>query len=813
MAVIPIAIFMLAIMVGFVGATIDTSRGSVSDLDTFRARAAAQSVASMTIADIWGDYDAAAGGTMQLWTLRAHLDGMGLFDQSAAAEITMTSYLERLGLAQNVDGRPVVGDVEIERVALHRLDEWDSTSLVIEVEAVTRSGNNGSSRERRSAVQETFTITPPQWEGLDFALLATNVNCLLCHTTIDTVDRVYNQDQSLFGTFDQVRVGSLESIHFRDDPDSQVAGTLLIGGDAIMGDGDSITDWSLFNLDTAEKLDGKLIEDVFGNLTYGDLNVYDHANPDPNASLFLDFYSYGEDTDYELPESFPSPFPDNGGFDFDTLTARPDLAGNRIVDDTEFASATRGARGTISGGSISVVPKGDQITTEADRLALISGTSTSLDPITDGNVYMHGTEANPIILDGDVAVDGDVIISGVVKGQGVLRARGNVFVAGDLIYADGASTGSGERTYGFSSDGTENNLAIAAGANIVVGDFYRPAWGEGAPTDGTSASSFNFTMEELAIFNRMEWMKTQPTLPGERVRIQVGTNIVTYPERVREYYQEEVTNWIWVPTGNMIEKPVYEWQNVSNGLPGEYEVITRVRVQIGTRLVPEEERVADGTRMRTRSRWVETGEMLTREEPVYEWQTPEHPNPYYNSLHLPRYYAFSDGSSVPVFNKAGYFDPATGHWKSEERAGSWDTSKLTIATPGDTTDPLLYNSDGTPKAVVSTIAPTADWIDPALLRGIIAAEMADQPDGDQQVEIDATLYSANSILGTIPDRNSPDTNGKLLVNGGIVAADVGILAPSGTQVNFDIRGAQALSIAADNGLTVDRRYSAPVLAY
>lgn len=97
-----------------------------------------------------------------------------------------------------------------------------------------------------------------------------------------------------------------------------------------------------------------------------------------------------------------------------------------------------------------------------------------------------------------------------------------------------------------------------------------------------------------------------------------------------------------------------------------------------------------------------------------------------------------------------------------------------------------------------------------MMQKTIKLSQAKVQSNSKTVEIDATLYSANSILGTVPSTKSPHTDGTLLVNGGIVAADVGILAPNGTQVNYDGRGARALSIRSDTGLGVIRRLSAPL---
>ena len=556
-AMIPIVMLMMSLMWAFVGTTIDSSRGYSSDLDNYRARVAAQSVASLTVADLWGQFESVTNEDRQLWAFRAWLDAQGLSDQSKTPMPAVKSFMADLALAFDVEGNRTMGGVEVERVDIHRLDQWDATSIVVEVDAVMRIGGDGSSRERRSSIREVFTIAPPEWDGLDYALLANNVNCLLCHTKIDNVERFYNDDQLQYGSFDEVRVGSIDSIHFRSDPDSSVAGVTLIGGEAMQGDGQRIDDWTKFNLSSAARTSGKLDEDLFGDLAPEALRLFDAANPDADVNLYLDFFSLGEDDTpgFDLPRSFPAPFTDNGGFDFTLNTPRPDLAGNRIIDDSEFEVTVRGLAGSISGGRISVISKGTQVANASDMSIMMNGNVAGISGVTDGNVYLHGTAAYPIILDGDVAIDGDVIISGVVKGEGTLRARGNVYVAGDLVYDDAGGASNPSRTFGFAADGTENNLAIAAGGNIVIGDFYRPAWGSGDITDGTSATSYNFTMEEIGIFNRQEWFKTQPTLPGKTVWGQTGTETVWKDEKVMEYYT--VLEPVYTEEAYIVLEPVY----------------------------------------------------------------------------------------------------------------------------------------------------------------------------------------------------------------------------------------------------------------
>ena len=814
-AVVPIAILMMTLMVAFVGTSVETSRANVADVDMFRARAAAQNAASLAIADVWSDFESASGGQMQLWNLRNHLDDNNLSNQGNASNPARTAYMQSIGLAENNDGRFEIDGVEIERLDVYRIDDWDSTDIIIEVDAVTRRGQDGSSRERRNSIQEVFTIAPPTWDGLDYALLANNINCLLCHTTIDNAERVYNTNPALAGTFDSVKIGSIESIHFREDPDSKVAGVMLIGADALLGDGHAVTDWSAFNLEGAAPSAGgtvsRITEDAYGNAMFGGLDIFDPNAPSTSANMFLDFFDSEIKGGYILPTSFPSPFPDNGGLDPVTGDPITENAGNRIIDDSEFVATVQGSAGVFSGGNITVVPHGQKVNNGSKFAKLKNGADPNISGIVDGNVFMHGTKNNPIVLDGDVAIDGDVIISGYVKGSGALKTRGNVYVAGDILYADGGV--GGNRTFGMASDGTENNLAIAAGGNIVMGDFYHRAWGKGKPANGGNSGSFNFTMDELAIFNRVEWMKTQVTLPGKPEYIQTGEKVTNYPEKKKEYYWVNETKYKWVKNGEKYKKWFYKTTQVSNGLPAPYTKYTTKRVKDRWEWRDKYVKVENGTRNVKKSRWVETGKTLTRTDPIMEWVTPQHPNPGFVADHTARFYNFKAGQQIPIFNKKGHFDPDTEHWVSDERAGrddgKWDYSKLTRLNPKNKSEPLLFDSNKDPIAVVSSISPTNDWINTKYMAEALKHAMNGNPGGDKTFEVNATLYSANAIIGVTPSNDSPHTNGKMIVNGGLVGADVGLLAPEGTQVNYDGRGSRALSISSESGLEVTRRLSAP----
>jgi len=869
LAVVPVLVVLVVLVVAIVGSTVDSSRWNERRIDLYSVRASAEAATQLAVESIWSDFEASrAGGAATVNDSRVFLDNIGIRNQSTAGTPADVELLPTLALAADPNGEAVIGGTVIESVRVRRMDDLRSTRLEFSTTAVARRGDERfDAASTRHTVQDVFVIEPPVFEGLDFVLLANNINCIMCHTSIDNVDRVYSTNESLRGTYERVKTGSIESFLFRSDPESSLAGTLYLGGGAHDEHGAAITNWDSFSFE-GHSFDGGgyIREGVGGTLTTGHLVPSDPLNPQPLGNLYLDYFAHEGDVgryqvDGVMPKTFPLPFPDDGGLDPSTLLPTPGGADNRVVDDNEFAASVANVNGRASGGNIRLLPHGTVVDTGGELAALQAG-NDQLMGVADGNVYMHGTEANPVRLSGDLAISGDLILSGVVLGSASIKVRGNVYVTGDLVYADAAPAGN--RTFGRAADGTANLLTIASGNNIVIGDMYHPAWGGGPPTNGRSDGSWNFTLDEVAIFNRMEWMKTQPTLPGQRV-----SEVVRLEDRQRELFETvQVTTdepvRVWRGTGVFVDQPIfvqrgtgvfddvpiYERQQTGTrdvpiyrtivhpanppepyGSPWTERVIDGyttepvfANVQVGTRRVERRAPVQVGTRPVQVFGWVQTGtRSVTRDVTrsfaprryetyqveIFDWVTPQHPNPHYAGLEfLPRYYAFADGAPVPIFDKTGYYDPRTEIWVAPERPGSWDPSQVTFADPNDPTDPYLFGPMGTPKAVVSTLTPTAGWITDALLRSITEANLAAR-DAAEPLAVDAWLYSANSVFGVVPARNSAGVSGKMRINGAVIAADVGLLAPNGMQINFDERGRSRLDVRSQTRLVIRRQLWAP----
>lgn len=828
------ALLLAVLLLGFVsagtaallGAAVEASERPRDRSHRFEARRAATSVNRLAAQAIWDAYQVTLmGDPPNLLGLRTHLTGMGFVSQTGAPDPARTEYVGLLGLATGPAGEVVLGDTEILSVLVHRVDAPRSTQLVVTTEAVQRRGYRGATTEAAESVTEVFSMEPALWKGLDYALLANNINCIMCHTTVDDARRIYFGDGIAgAGPARRAKVGSIESIQLRDDPSSSVAGTLYLGGPAIDEHGRPITDWGGYNfLGGAMDDEGNLAQDGSGDPLLTHLDPADPADPQPYENLYTNYFDLPDQVDGELPESFPLPFQDDGGFDVATGEATPAGAGNRQVDDNEFAATTAGFTGSISGGAIGLVSPGARVTSRGAAEGLVSGNTAALGSVTAGNVVLTGSADEPIRISGDVAIDGDLIISGPIEGTGSLWVRGNIYIRGDITYADVLA--GPDRQFGLNSQGSLNALGLTAGGNIVMGDPYREQWGRGGTVDGTPAGAWNFTMAETASFNRREWLKTQPELPGQRQRVQTGTRTVQDEQfqSVTTLERREVTEER--PTGEMEEVPVYDRVQVGTEERPVYDTVVHnpgtsyewsERVQVGTETVPVYDRVQVGTELVpvletvvvgyeevevTRNVPFDPPVYVDREEPVYEWQTPMYPNPEYRgAAYVPRYYAFDEGAPVPIQNKKGYFDPAVGQWVANELSHGWDASELTLADPTNPADPTLFPA-GLPAAVVESLGPRAGWIDEGVLRGLIHDAMEDR-DPEEPFTVDATLYSANSIFGLVPDERSSGTSGRIRIEGSVLASDLGLLGPRGTEVLYDPRSQAVLDIRDDRRIAL-----------
>lgn len=581
--------------------------------DDYRLSSAVESVAILAAENIWSSYwttnqAAFAGEGGSIANFRGYLDSIGVVDNGAGGPpeaLDGQDVLALAGVPGAAGGNPELNNVNVDSVRIFRRDvTGDSTQLYLTVSASTNRGAGIVNPVLNRAVQQVYTIEPTIFDGFEYGILANNVNCIFCHTQVDSADRYFNRDSSLYGTFDRVKVGTLESLMVRHDMDSLpaicndydadsfVAGTIYSRGSVTdhAGVAFNSSDWGNLTLGTFEfDADGKIVQDAWGNV------ITEHLAPAAmppvtGENLYTNYPSvYNDMIDGGLPKSFPPPIPDDGGID--PVTGLPTTVGanNKVVDNTEFAAAAQTAEGAITAGFINVsAPGAAPITTVPQYSnALVVGNLGAINQTVDGHVILTGTTTNPITIEGTVAIDGDLIINGYVKGSGSLVVRGNVYVPTDVRYLDGVDA-QGFRTFGIAPDGiTENKLAISAGGNVMIGDYQRPSaltpidpanlqFGWAPPTSGEYVSGsdvaqgggvgkWSFALSEMSLFNRSEWMKTQVTLPGPG-----GTNVANPHYEagyVPRYYSYGPSDKIPIYNGGSIH-----YDPVHDNWVGDFEV-------------------------------------------------------------------------------------------------------------------------------------------------------------------------------------------------------------------------------------------------
>jgi hypothetical protein len=678
--------------------------------DDYRLQSAVESVGTLATEDLWSAYLRQQGGAAgDIGTFRNYLTGAGIPDAGPGGAPSATDgidWLAHTGVPSSNQNESAFDKVNVDALRVLRRDEGESTRLYLTVSASTSRGHGVVTHAQNRAIQMVYTVEPAPFEGFDYGILTKNVNCIFCHTKIDSTDRVYNHDDSLYGSFAKVKVGSLESLMMRNDnrpsigdwdADSLIAGTLYVRGSATDQAGIPVNNWSSHSaLSCVFDADGHMIQDEFGNITYNHFHPAGDP-PGPNENLYLNYPTdYSLMPDGKLPTSFPPPFPDDGGIDPATGLPASTGAHNQHVDPNEFYAVAMDAHGTISSGAINTTAPGTVINSQAafNQATTVGNTPGGLNSSFTGNVILTGTADHPIVLNGTVAIDGDVMISGFVTGTGTIIASGNVYVPTNLQYADGHSYLPGDTpghptgpiTYGVSQEGIANVLGLACGGNMLLGDYLKPSVfvhpDDNDIITGNPDGPWNFTLAEMSLFNRTEWAHTQPKLPG----------------------------------------------------PGEDHHLPAT--------------------------WTVTN--------------PSYLGPNY----VPRYYHFGPGDVVPIYNMGtSYFDVQTGTWRGgAEVPTSWEMDKLTLADPNNASDPLLYNSTtGAPIAVVDQVTPSNGWLPDDIQKQALENFKAQHAPGTP-MQIDGLLYTNNAIFG-IARREDPSVKGQMVINGSLVCADLGLLAP------------------------------------
>lgn len=405
------------------------------------------------VARIWNDYVMGQGNTTgNLASYRVFIDDV-VADGESAQIVTEDSPMV-------IDS---VRNIRVTNVTLEREDNLYGTQLTITATATADVlGRDGETRTASQTARQTVLISGTPFTGFEYAVLANNINCILCHAGFRNLRQEYNANPDLYGTFDRVKVATLQALLFRQSSaDSKVAGTVYTRG-------------SVYNTNYTLMTDAQISTGDFKGYQFSDTNGKVTQDPATGAMVTVPLSPAGTDaegrpvqfanlyrnyptdpklmTDGPMPESFPAPY--------------PDVDGDRYVDDDEFEQIAGLLNGRIDGGIAYGVPDG-QVYTGAGLPNASNGAFGALASTGryDGNLILVGTNESPITLSGELAVNGDLIIKGKVKGEGQIFVRGNTYIVGDVTYADAPGQ------FGVAVDGTENTLGIITGGSVMMGDY------------------------------------------------------------------------------------------------------------------------------------------------------------------------------------------------------------------------------------------------------------------------------------------------------------------------------------------------------
>ncbi len=98
------------------------------------------------------------------------------------------------------------------------------------------------------------------------------------------------------------------------------------------------------------------------------------------------------------------------------------------------------------------------------------------------NLYLYGTESDPIVIDGPIVAEGDVVIHGYVTGQGAIYAGGDIYIPDSVVYLNPpdddrpSSNAQAETEEWMAENWDKDFLGLFSAENIVVGDYTNSTW-------------------------------------------------------------------------------------------------------------------------------------------------------------------------------------------------------------------------------------------------------------------------------------------------------------------------------------------------
>jgi len=475
-----------------------------------------------------------------------------------------------------------------------------------------------------------------------------------------------------------------------------------------------------------------------------------------------------------------------------------------------------------------------------DRTAsgFTGGSTIRGDTPNTGNYVITGTYDNPIKIDGKVVIEGDVIVQGYVEGEGQIYATGNVYIPNDIKYKNRLDAGKevfGENTNPAAYGGYQRNLlGITSGGSIVVGDYLSTVthWNSGLtnfydygmpeagqklnraalprlPDTGlnhlggdensvnTNYTNFaNFVMEELSFFNQSELARVTKT---SKVGSGSNTNVAGSWTQNNRYDPATNPNGLWrVPEAAPLATATTSYVPRFYRMYGEFPTPGDASPSLD--YGKSYQSVTGSTKQQT----VSQPELRDSAIPFYinrssTWQTSKG---YYNNTGDPHTYnsiaemkLVKDAITGKYVYDQGFFD------------GSDPLNPTTGASGKDNRIPKdVLDQKAIENSRIINIHPS--WITPTNMLNLILSEEQNRnslPDASGRGvprQIDGLLYTNNAIFmierkQTQRNNGSYDpstgrwsgswskvqtkSRGSFVVNGAIIAPDLGILVTGGTQ--------------------------------
>jgi hypothetical protein len=545
-ALISSLVFLLVIVVLVSTALlVSTSNNRLSgdSLRTYQAQLAAEAGLQRVIAESWftayetsENEDVPDDYQLTLEDFRKQLDETGIL----AGEPQRNSYTfgDEVVYSEDLEGASY-------NATVRRVDVGDSYTLLrVDVTGFVGEVSTPGALRRISA---DMRVRLPQVDNKGFAILGNTSNCLFCHTQIASLETAYDKEgkpislgtlttpqqrQSALLDKQRVKMAFLENL-LTDRPvdmQSLVTGTIYTRGTTnVAVQGGSLSGIPLKVID--KQTTSLLSSDAAKTLSELDV-VSCSTTCTKRHALFYKNYALDNGADGDVPKIFPM------------LIA--DANNNRQIEHSEWQNAVKGSSGTLKGGNkklLATQNSGDSTFIPASTILKDTPAPASSESANgvEGHVILEGTEANPLIIEGDVYINGDVVLHGAITGDGKIIARGNIYLSGNITYAcdndsrDATWQSSQSKNCSYNKPDTLPRLGVIAGKNIVVGAYMTPATSaKGRPSDQltrlnfdkTSSDDFarwfvdtgaslkepqalSYTMVQMALFNENEYRKAK----------------------------------------------------------------------------------------------------------------------------------------------------------------------------------------------------------------------------------------------------------------------------------------------------------------